>query len=56
MASLDNCNKIWIPLVRIIIEEFVVYREVEAALCFDHLHLGGEMLPLSQVEKVKVFP
>ena len=32
------------------------YKAASGALCFDHLHLGNELIPLSQIDKIKCYP
>lgn len=33
-----------------------MYKSVNAALCYDHLHVGNQIIPLLQIDKIKAFP
>lgn len=37
-------------------EQFFSYNSATAALCMDHIHIGQEIIPLSQVDKIKILP
>jgi hypothetical protein len=54
--SFGNCKQLYIPPTNLLSEEAMNYRVASGALCFDHLHLGNELIPLSQIDKVKCFP
>lgn len=54
--SFANCKQLYIPSMQLMNEEFFVYRHENGALCYDHLHLGNELIPLSQVDKIKALP
>lgn len=37
-------------------EELFSYNACTGAVCMDHIHIGEEMIPLSQIDKIKVYP
>lgn len=50
-----NCKNI-IMQGEVLFEQIFTYNSTVASICPDHLHINNDIVPFSEVEKIKMFP